>query len=357
MPDAASSPKIVVLIVTWNAVRLGHTAGLLASLRAVTYPAWSLFVGDNGSTDESAAVFAEFPGATVIRFGENLGFAEANNWLAKFAIEAGFDYAYLLNQDCVVEPDFLQPAIAMAEADRSIGAVQSRILLHDDPARLNTIGNAIHFLGFGFSLGSGRPVTEFPREAWNGRDIAYASGAGMLVRLDVVRRLGLFERDFFLYHEDLDFGWQLRLVGMRSVTAYDSVVRHKWTFSKAPAKFYWLERNRWLVVLENYEATTLFLLTPALVAFELGILGHAAKAGFLREKLRVYGEFCRWSTWQAMLERRRRKQRRRTVRDRRIFDVLTGVIETPEIDGPLLRFANRIFAAYFRIVLGRQRPR
>ena len=351
--DAVRTPRVAVLVVAWNAVRQGHAADLLASMRTVTYPAWSLFVGDNCSADDSAAVFAEFQGATVVLFGENLGFAEANNRLAELAIEAGFDYAYLLNQDCVALPDFLQPAIALAEADPTIAAVQSRILLHDDPTRLNTIGNAIHFLGFGFSLGSGRPLSEFPREAWNGRDIAYASGAGMLVRLDVVRRLGLFERDFFLYHEDLDFGWQLRLVGLRSVTAFDSVVRHKWTFSKEPDKHYWLERNRWLVLLENYEATTLFLLAPALAAFEIGVLGHAAKAGFLREKLRVYGEFLRWSTWRALSERRRRKQRRRTVRDRRIFDVMTGVIETPELDGPLLRFANRLFAVYFRIVRGR----
>ncbi|HEX3313707.1 MAG TPA: glycosyltransferase family 2 protein, partial [Gemmataceae bacterium] len=333
------STRVAVLVVAWNAVRQGHAADLLASLRNVTYPAWTLFVGDNGSVDDSAAVFAEFPGATVVRFGENLGFAEANNRLAELATRAGFDYAYLLNQDCVALPDFLEPAIALAEADISIGAVQSRILLHDDPARLNTIGNAIHFLGFGFSLGSGRPVAEFPRESWNGCDIAYASGAGMLVRLDVVRRLGLFERDFFLYHEDLDFGWQLRLVGLRSVMAYDSVVRHKWTFSRDPAKHYWLERNRWLVLFENYEAMTLFLLAPALALFEIGILGHAAKAGFLREKLRVYGEFLRWPVWRALLERRRRKQGRRTVRDRRIFDVMTGVIETPEIDGALLRIA------------------
>jgi GT2 family glycosyltransferase len=347
------NPRVAVLVVAWNAVRQGHAGDLLESLRTVTYPAWSLFVGDNGSSDDSAAVFAEFPGATVVRFGENLGFAEANNRLAELAIAAGFDYAYLLNQDCVVLPDFLQPAIALAEADPTIGAVQSRILLHDDPARLNTIGNAIHFLGFGFSLGRGRSVTEFPRETWNGRDIAYGSGAGMLVRLEVVRRLGLFESDFFLYHEDLDFGWQIRLVGLRSVVAYDSVVRHKYSFSKDPAKFYWLERNRFLVLFENYEATTLFLLMPALVVFEIGVLGHAVKAGFLREKLRVYGEFLRWSTWRSLLERRRRKQRRRTVCDRRILDVMTGAIETPEITGPLLRIANRIFAAYFGIVRGR----
>ena len=55
------------------------------------------------------------------------------------AIEAGFDYAYLLNQDCVALPGFLEPAIALAEADPTIGAVQSRILLHDDPARLMTV--------------------------------------------------------------------------------------------------------------------------------------------------------------------------------------------------------------------------
>ena len=351
---------IAVLVVAWNAVRQGHADDLLASLRAVTYPALPLFVGDNGSDDGSADRFAAFPGATVVRFGENLGFAEANNRLAELAIEAECDYAYLLNQDCVVEPGFLEPAIARLESDPTIAAVQSRLLLHSDPSRLNTIGNAIHFLGFGYSLGSGRPVTEFPRETWDGRDIAYASGAGMLVRLDVVRRIGLFEPSLFLYHEDLDFGWQLRLAGLRSVTAYDSVVRHKWTFSKDPRKFYWLERNRWLVVLENYSMTTLLLLSPAFLVFEIGVLGYAAKAGFLREKLRAAGEFLKWSTWRDLLEQRRRKQRRRVVGDGPILAAMTGVIDSPDLASPLLRLVNPLFAAYFaviRLLLGGRRSK
>ena len=95
----------------------------------------------------------------------------------------------------------------------------------------------------------------------------------------------------------------------------------------------------------------LLLLAPALVAFEIGVLGYAATAGFLREKLAVYGEFCRWSTWREMLARRRRKQRRRAIGDGRIMDAMTGVIDSPDLASPLLRnVANPVFAAYFAIV-------
>jgi GT2 family glycosyltransferase len=344
-------PKVAILIVSYNAVRQGHADDLIASLQAIDYPAgdWSILIGDNGSDDGSPERFAAaLPEATVVRFGVNLGFAEANTRLAEPAIERGCDYAYLLNQDCTTEPQFLRRVIEMIESDATIGSVQSRIHLHQDPTRLNTIGNAIHFLGFGFSLGSHRPVAEFPRDEWNGRDIAYASGAGMLVRLDLVRRIGLFEPAYYLYHEDLDFGWQLRLLGYRNVTAYDSVVYHKYTFSKDPKKYYFLERNRFLVLFENFRLATLLFLLPALVLFEIGIFAFAVRTGFVREKCAAYGYLLRWSNWRALLERRKRKQRRRVVSDRRMLRSMMGAITNPDIDSWLLRgVANPCLCAYF----------
>src|SRR5262245_13383916 len=103
-------PRVAVLIVTHNPLRLGHAEDLVNTLRAVALPAdaWTILIGDNASDDSSAAYFAaNLPQATVLRFDANLGFAEANNRLAAHARSLGAAYAYLLNQDCSVEPNFL----------------------------------------------------------------------------------------------------------------------------------------------------------------------------------------------------------------------------------------------------------
>ena len=352
------SARVAVLIVSWNAVRQGHAADLIASLRNVDYPSdrWAVFIGDNGSDDGSAAMFsAEFPEATVVSFEENLGFAEANNRLAELALAQGFDYAYLLNQDCTTDPLFLRRAVEMLQSDPTIGTVQSRIFLHQSPDRLNTIANAIHFLGFGFSIGSYRLAANFARDAWNGREIAYASGAGMMLRLDLVRQAGLFERAFYIYHEDLDFGWKARLLGYRNVCAFDSVIYHKYTFSKDARKFYYLERNRCFVLLENLRVGTLLLILPALVGFEIGLLGYAWRAGFLRAKWESYGYFCRWAHCRELLARRKFKQARRVTTDRAILRVMSATIGSPDIEHPLLRhIANpclRVYFAFIRLVV------
>lgn len=352
-PSAGPPPAVAVLIVTRNAVRLGHAADLVASLRGVEFPRgeWIVLIGDNASDDGSADFLAaQLPSAVVYRFGANLGFAEANNRLAQEALSRRATYAYLLNQDCTVAADFLRHVVDAIESDSSIGTVQSRILLKQQPDTLNTIGNAIHYLGFGFSMGGLEKAEAFPRSEWDRREIGYASGAGMLLRLELVRRIGLFGPELFLYHEDLDFGWQARLAGFRHVLAFDSVVYHQYEFGKNPGKYYYLERNRFLVLLENDRLATLLLLLPALVVCEIGLLGHAWQAGFLREKLRAYGYFLHWPNWRALLHRRAVKQRRRAASDRQILWSMTGSMDSVHASSIFTRLANPCFDAYYRLL-------
>lgn len=346
--------KVGIIIINWNSLRLGYAPDLVRSLNMIEYPkdSYTVFVADNGSDDGSPEYFeAHMKNVVVVRNTENLGFAEANNKLAARCAQEGYDCVYLLNHDTEVDPHFLRTAVEMLESDSKIGAVQSLLLLHQDKEVINSIGNAIHFLGFGFSKGGYEPLSAYPRKVINGSTVAYGSGAGVLLRLDVIAQTGLFNTHFFMYHEDLDLGWQIQLLGYRTVLAYDSVVYHKYEFSKSVQKYYYMERNRYIVLLENLRWRTFFLLFPFLLVFELGTLGFSFVSGFWRQKIRVYPYFLRPSSWVRIMKNRKLKQARRVVGDAEILKTFSGSIRNQHIDNSLLnKLVNPISEIYFAIV-------
>ena len=106
--------KILVIVVTFNGRKWLERC--LGSVRASETPA-DLYVWDNDSTDGSADyVQGCFPEAKLVRSADNLGFAEANNMGMRYALEKGYDYVYLLNQDAWIEPSTLGTLVAASEA-------------------------------------------------------------------------------------------------------------------------------------------------------------------------------------------------------------------------------------------------
>ena len=106
--------RILVIVVTYNGLQWLERC--LGSVRASEAPA-DLYVWDNDSTDGSADyVQGHFPGAKLVRSADNLGFAEANNHGMRYALEKGYDFVYLLNQDAWIEPSTLGTLVAASEA-------------------------------------------------------------------------------------------------------------------------------------------------------------------------------------------------------------------------------------------------
>ena len=106
--------KILVIVVTFNGLKWLERC--LGSVRASETPA-DLYVWDNDSTDGSADwVQGHFPEAKLVRSAENLGFAEANNMGMRYALDKGYDYVYLLNQDAWLEPSTLGTLVSASEA-------------------------------------------------------------------------------------------------------------------------------------------------------------------------------------------------------------------------------------------------
>jgi len=343
--------NVALIIVNFNG--LEYLADCLTSLANLDYAKenYKIFLVDNASTDNSVNfVRANFPQVEIIVNKENLGFAKGNNIGIKKALAENFDYICLINQDTISDPGFLKELVKTAEADEKIAAVQPRIMLYPEKDKVNSLGNSIHYLGFGYSSGG--------YQQFNGnlepKEIAYASGAAVLIKTNVLKQVGLFDPDFFMYHEDLDLGWRMRLAGYKILVVPNAVIYHKYQFSKSIKKYYFMERNRLLCLLENYKIGTLILIFPAWLVMEIGLLLFSLKSGFWREKLRVYGYFFKLSTWRKISREKGVKRGirvRRVRRDRDIVKLFTGKIEFQEIDNYLLnKVANPLFDLYWRVI-------
>ena len=206
-------PRVAVVILCWNGRE--DTLDCLDSVAGLHHPAVTPIVVDNGSTDGSAeAVAAAHPEVELIRSAENLGFSGGNNLGLRRALELGCDYAFLLNNDTLVDPGMLGPLLEEAERRPDAGALCPLVLYAHPP-------DLIWYAGAEFD----------PRRGHNGRQTGYrerdrgqyskvreisrASGAAMLVPRRVLEEVGLLDEDLFLHVEDVEWSLRIRAAGYR----------------------------------------------------------------------------------------------------------------------------------------------
>jgi GT2 family glycosyltransferase len=355
--------RTAIVVVTFNHREL--VADCVHALEAALAGAGDtahLILVDNASNDgtpdvirgllrpDGRATIGGLP-ATFVANAENVGFAAANNQALRRVRADGTEFAYLLNPDTEVEPGFLEAALDVAAADPNVSLVQSLLIRHPDRDRVNSWGNAVHFLGFGYVGGDGTPLDDprARRETEAAHDIAYASGAAMLVRLAVIDRIGGFNEELFAYHEDLELSLRARLAGGRVVLAPASRVAHKYQFSRHARKLYWMERNRLLVLAWHYRPASWALIAPAWLTMEAGLWLYAWRTGWLGEKAKATAYVLDPRRWPAVWRARREVQSLRRVSDREATAPFVGDVQFQELAPPLLtKVANPLFNAYWR---------
>ena len=340
--------KIVVIVVSYNGQKYWPDLKPLLSKERYDDFDVEILIVDNNSKDNSVAYLEKnYPQIEIIKNKENSGFVGANNIGYQYALRHGADFIYLLNQDTVITPGFLQPLYNFAKDNSRIGSLQSKIKLWPDKHKLNTVGNAIHFLGFGYGVDSGC----VDKENHIPEKIGYASGAGVFVSMRALRDLGnLFDETMFLYLEDLDLGWQLSMFGFDNYLVPDSVIYHKYEFDRSMRNYYWFERNRLWNMLKNYKLATLILIFPAWLLMEFGQLFYAILKGRLGLKFRSYAWLLSTRQWKILKAKRRFMQRKRKRSDREVVYHFKGRILFQPLASPLLILANIILNAYWLIV-------
>ena len=327
--------KVVITIVSYNSAK--KIIDCLNSLRQADFSGidYKLVIVDNASSDDTFDVIRNnFTDAELILNDENLGFAGANNQGYQFALNWGADYLFLLNDDTIVAKDFLQSALLSAQSDARIGAVQSKLLLWPEKDLINSYGNQLTFYGLAY-CGDYRQ----PNRDGQPKDLAYPSGASVLLRMSALKKSGLFDDDFFMYHEDVDLGWRLRLAGYRIILEPKSSVYHKYQFTKSNYKYFYAERNRLIVLLTNYQLKTLLLLFPVLVLIEFFLLLVAYQGGWLKEKFLGYQWLFDNSS--KLFERRRYIDSIRVMTDQDIVSLFSAKVDFSELPHIFLtRLAN-----------------
>ena len=181
------------------------------------------------------------------------------------------------------------------------------------------------------------------------RDTAAVSGAALLVHRDAFLQVGGLCPAFFMYVDDTDMAWRMRLSGRRVRYCPEAVVVHEYEFEKGPHKWFYLERNRAWALLANLRLRTLLLLAPALAATEAMVLGRAISQGWPAEKARAWvsllgksGQLIRW---------RRAVQAGRHVSDYEVLRLFSAGIETDLLDSRPPRWVNPLMERYRTLVL------
>lgn len=350
------SKKIGIILINYKDYALKFLGACRDSLRAQDYPAESvkIYIVDNCSSLESIKYLKDTYSEAIILPRPDGNYTAANNLGFKTAIEDGCKYLVTVNMDTEMKSNWLSELVQALEINPSAGIAQSKILLYPKndadkkQPKINSLGNVIHFLGFGFTSGYG----EMDREISGYPEISgYASGCSFIIRQEIFQKIGGYNEEFYMYHDDLEISLKVKLAGYKIILAPRSVILHKYEFSRSVNMIYYMERNRYLTLLSFYPPYLLALIFIPALAMDLGMLLYSTLNGWLKTELKIYGYFCRFKNYDKILRERRKIRELSTVSFSRLAHDFAGRIEFQEIANPVLKYlVNPLFNLYWRLV-------
>jgi GT2 family glycosyltransferase len=284
------SSNVVIIILNWNGWQ--DTIECLESLYQNHYSNYDVVVVDNDSNDRSVHKIKEYcngkikiespffsynphnkpieiveiePNENVkgnifrssfrrlilIKNDKNEGFAEGNNIGIKYALNnLDPDYMLLLNNDTVVDKEFLVEMLKVSESDNKIGILGPKIYYYDDPNRIWFAKGKISWkLTRGLNIGYNQIDNgQYEKIA----EVEYVSGCAFLIKKEVINRIGLIDKRFFLYFEEIDWTLRASKLGYKNVFVPKGKIWHKVSKSgggiKGKIGLYYITRNRWLLM-------------------------------------------------------------------------------------------------------------
>ncbi len=270
--------KITIVIPNWN----GHkdTLECLDSLQRLTYTNYEIVVIDNGSTDGSAAIIRESnPEVMIVELQENTGFTGACNEGIKYAIEAGAEYVFLLNNDTVLnDDDLLEKMSEYLENNLDVGMLAPVTLYHET--------NKIWFSGGELERNTGILKLWDQGEEYIKHDAVnctFLVGCALFLKTDLIQKIGGFYWPYFLTSEEselcvniMDRGYKLAI--LRNVSLFHKVSRSMG--EQSPLLTYFLYRNKLLFAKRNRINFTVFDLCKILKYYVKGFLSSIKRGNF-----------------------------------------------------------------------------
>jgi len=249
------------VVVTWNRRDLLHAC--LQSLTSQNLnQTFEVVVVDNGSDDGSPElVLKEYMKSTrfrlnLIRNRENRGFCAANN--QGFAASDS-EFIALLNNDAVAEPDWLAKLASAFDGRPDVGMAASKILVYEDPRRIDKVGHLIYPDGQNRGRGSGElDQGQYDRV----EEILWPDGCAAMYRRAMLDEIGGFDEDFFAYADDAELGLRAQIAGWKCLYIPDAVVRHHRGATlglRSSRRLELIERNRVLLAAKLFPGSLLWL--------------------------------------------------------------------------------------------------
>jgi GT2 family glycosyltransferase len=311
---------ISVVIVNWNRKEL-----LRACLESVGRQAgieFETIVVDNGSRDGSAEMAEREFGARVIRNVENRGFCAANN---QGIAAARGEFVALLNNDAEAEAGWLAGLHRAATRAADVGMAASKVLVWEEPQRIDKVGHLIYPDGQNRGRGSGtKDAGQFDRE----EEVLWPDGCAAMYRKKMLDEIGGFDEDFFAYGDDAELGLRARIAGWKCIYTPEAVVRHHRgsTLGKDSAwRLELIERNRILLAVKLFPWSLLWLnpyyfAVRAVAGYGAARRGAGDTAHFpgLRGKLRMAAAIVRGNLAALRMTPRMLRKRRELGRIRKM---------------------------------------
>ena len=233
-------PPVSIVILAWNHVL--DTVECLLSLTRLEYSNLRIVLVDNGSTDDTVTrVREQFPNVHIIENKRNLGFVAGNNVGIRYALDTNAAYIFLVNDDTVAASrDLVSQLVRAGENDPQVGILTPSVISYFDRAK------AYFGARIDWDTGKGR---EDDRPAGETRDTDFAQGCALLIKAQVVHRIGLLDPTYYNYFEDADWSMRCKHAGYRVVVVPQARIYHKGTGdhlqTKSPNAVFFARRNQY----------------------------------------------------------------------------------------------------------------
>ncbi len=346
--------KVAVVLVNYHDYAKRFLAECRQSLLAQNYDQKMInyYVVDNDSSEDSFDYLKKnFPEAKILRRNDG-NYSAANNFGFNEAIKDNCQYLITVNMDTVMDKNWLSELVKAIKTSPDIGIVQSKILLYSSLKEkrniINTLGNKLNYLGFGFTGSYGKE----DREDNEYRNIeGYASGCSFITTADIFKKIGAWNEEYYMYHDDVEFSLKIKLAGYRIILAPRSVVYHKYEFSRSIKMFYFMERNRYLTLFIFADKKYLGLIFLPLFLIEIGMLVKSFFDKTFKQRIKLYLYFLRPASWRNIREERKKIRAIKNKSFSSLSKDFSSSIEFAEISSPLFKYFVNPFLRFFWFII------
>ena len=309
--------KVCIVVPNWNGI--DSLGACLDSLSAQSFEAIVIVV-ENGSTDGSQQFIAKnYQTVTLLQQEKNLGFAGGVNVGIRYAIDQGYDYVALFNNDAIADKYWLKNL--QAAMDEPTTGMTTCTFMSIDKQHLDSTGDQFTVWGLPYPRGRGESSAKKYKLQ---TDIFAASGGASLYRVSMLKEIGLFDEDFFAYYEDVDISFRAQLAGWKVKYIPEAIAYHDTGSTSRKIKgftTYQTMKNLPLVIFKNVPAGLMWpILWRFMIAHSLFFLRAVSRGqGWIALKGDAEGTRLLFKK----TDERRRIQKTRNVSNDYIWGIIT----------------------------------